>query len=141
MRTLPLPNGATISLYQSVHELPARRHLLFNCYLVQAAGIGSTPADINHRFARVAQLLEAGKSNDARVELENLHYSFHFALDKFSPEQLAFGMLVAEVDGQPVTDWSEPAMQRLVEQLSAQGLTAGMVEAEVSDVKKNCQLS
>jgi hypothetical protein len=141
MRLLTLPNQHTISLYQTPHELPARRHLLFNCYLVQGAGIGNTPADVNHRFARVGQLLTAGKTQDATTELENLHYAFQFAFDKFSPEQLAFGMLVAAVDGVLCTDFSEEALTRLVKQLSDWGLTANMVTAEVEDVKKNSLLN
>lgn len=141
MRHILLNGGHHIDLFETVHELPARRHLHLNAYLVQDAGIGATPADINHRFARLGQLLAAGKSQDAQTELENLHYAFYFALAQFSPAQLAFGVLVAAVDGQPATDYSESALGRLVQQLSEWGLSAGMVEAETADVKKNSQLS
>ncbi|WP_426491067.1 hypothetical protein [Hymenobacter sp. 102] len=141
MRTLSLPAGHTIDLFQTVHELPARRHLHFNALLVQAGGIGNTPQDINDRFGRVGQLLAAGKTAEAITEFENLHYAFHFALSQFSPTQQSFGVLVAAVDGQPVADFSPDALTRLLEQLSGWGLSAGMVEAEVSDVKKNCQLN
>jgi len=78
----------------------------------------------------------AGKTQEASVELENLHYAFHFALSQFSPTQLAFGVLVATVDGEPVADYSEKALTQLVKRLSSYGLTAGMVEAETSGVKK-----
>ncbi|MET4106044.1 hypothetical protein [Hymenobacter sp. UYP22] len=139
MRNILLSGGHHIDLYETVHELPARRHLHFNAYLVQGAGIGNTPQDINERFARVGQLIAADKTQDAVTELENLHYAFHFALEQFSPTQLAFGVLIAAVNGQPQTDFSEAALTKLVGQLSEWGLTAQLVEAEVSDVKKNCR--
>lgn len=141
MRTIQLSSDHSISLYQSAQELPARRHLAFNCYLVQQGGIGSTPEDISQRFSRCGQLMAAGMHQDAATELANLHYSFQFALQQFSPLQLAFGCLLAEVDGQPVTDYSEPALQALLARLSEQGLTQTMVTAEVEDVKKNFLLN
>ncbi|MDF7810700.1 hypothetical protein [Hymenobacter sp. YC55] len=141
MRLITLPAQHTINLYQTVHELPARRHLHYNCYLVQAAGIGNTIDDVNHRLSRLGQLVAAGKQQDAAVELENLHYALHWAIEKFSPEQMAFGMLIAAVDGVPLTDFSEENLKRLLDQLSDWGLTTGMVTAEVEDVKKNSRLS
>ncbi|SNC62232.1 hypothetical protein SAMN06265337_0629 [Hymenobacter gelipurpurascens] len=141
MRQLSLNPLHSIKLYQTVHELPARRHLAFNTYIVQQGGIGSTPDDINQRFSRTGQLIAAGMLQEAGTELANLHYAFHFALEQFSPQQLAFGCLIAEVDGQPVTDYSEAALQALLEQVSEYGLTMEMVTTEVEDVKKNYRLS
>jgi hypothetical protein len=141
MRNLALSAGHHLDLYESIHELPAHRHLWLQCYLVQDAGIGSTVEAINQRLARLGQLVSAGAQSEALTELENLHYTFHFALEQFAPEQLAFGCLVAQVDGAPVEDYSEAGLQRLLRQLGAWGLTAGMVEAEVLSVKKNSRRS
>jgi len=138
MRTLPLADGHIVTLYQSMHELPAQRHSEFQCRLVQAAGIGSTMADVNKHFERLAQFMAAGRSADAADELAHLHYNFNFALEQFSPETLAFGCLVAAVDGQPTpAKCEDDGLQELLNQLSGWGLTAGLVEDICQEVKKN----
>lgn len=75
MRNIPLPDGHHLDLYQTVHQLPARRHLHFNAYLVQAGGIGATPAGINHRFARAGQLGRQNAGSQRRAGKPTLRVS------------------------------------------------------------------
>lgn len=139
MRTLPLPTGTLLQLYESVFELPAGRHNEFQYWLTRGAGIGSGVQDIERHFATTAAFLAADEPEKAADALALLHYAFGDTLDKFSSKHLAFGCLVAEWPlGQPVTDLTEAGLTRLRDELSAAGLTEGMVTAEVEEVKKNC---
>ncbi|HEX8656189.1 MAG TPA: hypothetical protein VF690_01570 [Hymenobacter sp.] len=137
MRDLQLSFRHTCTLYQSIFELPEARRIEFNCYMLQETGIGSSFASVQQHFASVMAFLAADRRTEAADELAVLLYNFNFMLEKFSPRSLAFGCLVAAVDGVPVTDYSETGLTTLRDQLSRYGLTAGMVEEEVAAVKKN----
>ncbi len=138
MRLIALASPHTVELYQSIFELPASAHLEFKCYLAQELGIGADTASVERHFQALAAFVAAGQTTEALDELAHLHYSFQFQLEQFSPASLAFGCLVARVDGQPVTDRSEAGLTRLRAQLSGWGLSAGMVAEELETVKKNC---
>ena len=139
MRLLPLPAGPQVKLYQSIFELPAGRHAEFQHWLVRDADIGADAAAVEARFGSTMSLLAAERVAEAGDALALLLYCFNDMLDKFSPRQLAFGCLVAEVDGRPCQDFTEEGLRRLIDELSAAGLTEGMVVDEVSEVKKNCR--
>jgi hypothetical protein len=139
MRLIPLPSGTSFKLYGSIFELQAGRHAEFQHWLVRDADIGADAAAIEARFGTTMALLGAERCAEAGDALALLLYAFNDALDKFSPRQLAFGCLVAEVDGRPCNDFTEEGLRRLIEELSAAGLTEGMVVDEVNEVKKNCR--
>lgn len=141
MRTVALTKPHTCTVYESIFELPEGRRIEFNSYLVQDLGVGADYASVERHFANVTAFLAAGQAAEAIEEVANLHYNLNFMLEKFSPQSLAFGVLVAEVDGVPATDLTESGLTALRDRLSALGLTAGLVEAEVATVKKNCKRS
>ena len=136
MRVLSLSTSASVKLWGSIFELPAGRHAEMQYWLVRDAGFGSDAASIEQRFAQTSSFLAAGRTEDAGDALALLHYAFTHALDKFSARHLAFGCLVAEWQGQPWTDTSEEGLTRLRDELSAAGLTEGMVLDELETVKK-----
>lgn len=86
-------------------------------------------------------MAQRGRTEEAADALALLHYAFTHALAKFSARQLAFGCLVAEWNGKPWTDTSEAGLSRLRDELSAAGLTEGMVLEEVETVKKEWRRS
>jgi len=146
MQTVPLGDAHHVSLYQSIFELPAGRHATMQQYLVQAAGIGSSIGAVQRHFEQLAALMVAAQQEPHRLgeaadELANLHYNVQFMLEKFDPTQLAFGCLVAAVDGVPVTDLSEQGLKELLLRLSAMGLTQGQVSELLTDVKQDFRRS
>ncbi|MGI4869716.1 MAG: hypothetical protein ACRYFX_00910 [Janthinobacterium lividum] len=136
MRLLNLPSGHSLFLYGSIFELSAEDHSWFEHWLVRDSGIGSGAAAIERHFAGTAALLAAGRNAEAGDALALLHYAYADTLDRLNPKQMAFGCLVAQVDGQPWTDRSEEGLRRLISQLSEWGLTQGQVEQEVATAKK-----
>jgi len=141
MRTLTLPGGTRVRLFQSIFELSATRHNELQHWLVRGAGIGSGVGAIDRHFSTVTAYLAADKREEAADALALLHYAFAETLAQFSPKHLAFGVLVASVDEVPCQDFSEPGLEALLATLSELGLTEQMVTAEVEDVKKNWQRS
>lgn len=136
MRVLSLPDNVSLSLWQSMFELPAVRHSEMQYWLLRESGFGSTAASIEQHFAQTSALLAAGRTEEAGDALALLHYAFVHGLDKFSARHLAFGCLVAEWRGQPWTDRSLEGLSRLRDELSAAGLTEALVLEEVETVKK-----
>jgi hypothetical protein len=141
MRQLTLPYGTTVKVFSSIFEFRAGRHAEFQHYLVRDSGIGSGAEAIERHFAQTTALLAAGRTDEAGDALALLHYAFMDTLDKFNPKQLAFGCLVAEVDGRRCVDFTEDGLRRLITELSTAGLTQGMVEQEIAEVKKNLKRS
>lgn len=141
MRTIPLSLRHTCTLYQSITELPEARRVEFNCYLMQQTGIGTDVASVQRHFESVMGFLGADQKAEAIDALVLLMYNVQFALEKFSPQSLAFGCLVASVDGVPTNDLTEEGLTALRDRLSGYGLTAGMVDEEVAAVKKNFKMS
>ncbi|QNH60753.1 hypothetical protein [Hymenobacter sediminicola] len=142
MRTVPLPNGHSFALYQSALELPARRHLEYQCYLVQDAGIGSDMEAVHAHFGKLARLMAAGKQAEASDELANLHFNLNYLLERFSPRHLSFACLVTQIDGQPLPwDPTDEGLQQVIARLSELGLTEELLQAEYEAVKKNSQKS
>ena len=136
MRTLTLPDGSSLSLYDSIFQLPAGRHSEFQHWTIRESGIGSDALSIEQRLSHTTALLAAGRSEEAGDALALVHYAFNDALDKFSSRHLAFGCLVCEWRGKAWTDTSEEGLGRLRDELSAAGLTEGLVVQEVEAIKK-----
>jgi hypothetical protein len=136
MRTITLADDSVLSLFSGIMELPAGRHSEFQHWVVRESGIGSDTISVEQRLSQTSALLAAGRVEEAGDALALVHYSFNDALGKFSSRQLAFGCLVAEWRGKPWLDTSEEGLSRLRDELSAAGLTEGMVVLEVDAAKK-----
>jgi len=136
MRTLTLPDGSSLSLWQTVHELPAGRHSEFQYWLIRESGIGSDALSIEQRFSHTTALLAAGRTEEAGDALALVHYAFNDALDKFSSRHLAFGCVVAQWQGKPWLDATEEGLGRLRDELTTAGLTEDMVVQEIESLKK-----
>ncbi|MCC3156426.1 hypothetical protein LJ737_04210 [Hymenobacter sp. 15J16-1T3B] len=139
MKTLALTAPHTISVYESMHELPVLRHAEFQVYRLYETGIGGDDGAISRHFAQLHQFLAAGRVDDAIDQAANLQYAHDFAVDRFAPNSLAFGCLVAAVDGEPATDLSEAGLRALLARLDGLGLTVGHVQEVVDAVKKKVQ--
>lgn len=137
MRELTLSHSHSVTLYESIFELPEVRRLEFNCYLAQEMGIGADVPSLHRHFSSVTNFLASGQPAEAADELAQLLFNVQFMLEKFGPQSLSFCVLVAQVDGIPTADYTETGLTALRDRLSSYGLTAGQVETEVATVKKN----
>jgi hypothetical protein len=130
-------NFNTITLYASIHELPIELFTLFNSYVIQSLGIGTTIADINTRFSNLDSFLSAGKVQEALQERTNMHMGLFYGLEKINIEHICFACLVHSINGKEIEDYSEEGLRRTLKRLSKMGLTNQLVRVYLEEVKKN----
>lgn len=126
----------SFKLWTSIKELPADRFSDFQKYLIQASGVGSDMAAVNAHFTNLDLFLSAGKLDEARQERLNLQRNIFYSLSGISIDSYVFACLVAELDGQPVTDFTEPGLSRTLETLKNWGITYGTIADTLDEVKK-----
>jgi hypothetical protein len=141
MHTLTLTGGHTAFVYLSAHEVPIKHYVEFQHYHMRDVGIGSSVADVERHFANLFARVGALASDPEQVglvgdELALLHYNMNFMLERHNPGHLAFGALVAAVDGQACTDLSEEGLEALLTKLAEYGLTQGQVEDTIASFLK-----
>lgn len=139
MRKIDLADGHAVSVFTSIYELTAERYNEFQCYMAQATEIGSDEGSIEQHFARLGDFIGHERTAEALDELALLHYNFNFIRVRFNPLQLGFGLLVAKVDNEPCTDFTEDGLTALIHQLSGYGLTQGQITEAVEIAKKKVQ--
>ncbi|RSK50116.1 hypothetical protein [Hymenobacter rigui] len=137
MRTLDLNSQHQLQYYQSILELPVARHLEYQCYAALQNGVGSTEEDAQRHEQLAARFdTRPGKEQQQFLSLSNAHYARHFAEVSYSPERLAFAVLVASIDGVPTMDISEEGLQRLLNQLTVCGLTPEHITQALASVQE-----
>ncbi|OOG19130.1 hypothetical protein BWD42_04050 [Sphingobacterium sp. CZ-UAM] len=136
MTVVELNSGTKVKMYSSIKEMPVKVFNIFQGYMIQESGIGSTMESVNDHFEKLDTFLSVGKIEDAIVERENLHYNIYSALEGISYKSLAFGCFIHAIDGGHVSDYSTENLQEILGKLSDQGLTIGMVEEQLDQIKK-----
>jgi hypothetical protein len=137
MRSIQLNPQNTLRYYQSIMELPAGRHMEYQCYMALDAGVGSTEQDV----ARHEQMAERfatrpGKEQEEFLERCNAHYAQHFVKTNYSPRRLAFASLVESVNGIAANDLTEHGLESLLTQLQVFSLTNEQVEECLESVQE-----
>lgn len=134
--TVKLPGGEFM-LTMNPRQLPELRRVEYECYRLLESGIGSDMGDIDRHFDTMVALCNGRKYEDLTDAINNLRYLFFGMLHKqITPRSLALGCLVQSINGQPVTDYSESGLERIVEQLSALGLTDELINDLFEQSKK-----
>ena len=126
----------TVTLYESVEQLPGRRYNTFNRWSLLSAGIGSTIADIDRHNSRLDMFLQAGRTDQALQERMQLQNAYHLAIKEINPRHLSFACLVADIDGKECNDLSQEGLQKVCDVLSDFNLANGELERILSDIKK-----
>jgi hypothetical protein len=127
-------NEHTVQLYSSIKELPIVLSKRMSTYLLQDTGIGSSMNDVDDHLARLRIFVSNDRKTEALEELKNLRFNLFSMLSGLNYQSLAFGCLIASVDGQPVTDYSSEGIAALVDKI---GITQGDVEEYLDEIKKN----
>lgn len=134
MKTLQLTTH-TVTLYDSI-EMPAEVDTKNNYYLLADAGIGSDMNAVDSHLSNLTALAYEGKAELLPQEVENLRLSIFSALTYYRPAHLAWACLIASIDGEPFTDLGEDNLKATIARLSADGLTARVIEELHEGIKK-----
>lgn len=147
MQIIEINPETKIELYGSIKELPVRVSKEFKKYFLQDTGIGSDMEDIDEHLHKLVTFAAQKDPDAVAQEATNLRFAFFAVLEKWDFRSLSFACLVKSVwrrtigsvvwDKTPVTDYTSQALTQLIDQLSSEGLTVGMVEDLLADLKKN----
>ena len=112
-----------VLLYDSIENLPVYLFSKMQKYQMIENGIGKNIAEFDTHLKTTIEYLTHDKKEQAIQELTNMRHLFWHSLNEVDPSHLSFCCMVHSIDGQIVTDYSEPQLEKMRKQLSDYGLT------------------
>ena len=111
----------TIKIYNDIDQLTINRHEKFNKYLMLSEQIGGSWEDFdNKHMIKIFRLIN---DNEKLIdELKNLRTLFYNMINEVNPLSLAYGCLVASIDGIECNDLSQDGLRKLMQSLGEYGL-------------------
>ena len=126
-----------VTMYESIEELPIERFQKYNKMLMIDAGLGSDLTALDAHLAKVSEFIKAGELNNAATEIDNLRQTLFNVQNGLTPHFMSLIPLMAEVDGEPLTDLSDENIQRVYDTLK--DVTMKAYEGAASEVKKKIE--
>ena len=126
-----------VVMYDSIEELPIVRFQKYNKMLLLDAGLGSDVAVLDAKLARVSEFMKAGDMQNAVAEIDNLRQTLFNVQNGLTPHFMSLIPLMAEVDGEPLTDLSDENIQAVYDRLK--DVTMKAYEGAASEVKKKIE--
>jgi hypothetical protein len=119
-----------------IDELPIKLFNAANEYSMQDFEIGNTMADVDRHEHRIEVLLANSKTQDAIQVQKNKRATYYSMLNRINYKSLTFACHVKSIDGVAITDYGPPALMRMMDDLSDDGLTMLMVKQTLDVLKK-----
>lgn len=126
-----------VTMYDSIEELPIERFQKYNKMLMLDAGLGSDTSALDAHLARVGEFIKAKDLTNAAAEIDNVRQTLFNVQNGLTPHFLSLIPLMAELDGEPLTDMSDESLKAVYEKLK--DVTVGTYEATASEVKKKIE--
>lgn len=126
-----------VVMYDSIEELPIVRFQKYNKMLMLDAGLGSDVTALDGHLARVSEYIKAGDLTNAVGEIDNLRQTLFNVQNGLTPHFMNLIPLMAEVDGEPLTDLSDENIQAVYDRLK--DVTKKAYEDAASEVKKKIE--
>ena len=126
-----------VVMYDSIEELPIVRFQKYNKMLMLDAGLGSDVTALDGHLARVSEYIKAGDLTNAFAEIDNLRQTLFNVQNGLTPHFMSLIPLMAEVDGEPLTDLSDENIQAVYDRLK--DVTMKAYEGAASEVKKKIE--
>ena len=126
-----------VVMYDSIEELPIVRFQKYNKMLMLDAGLGSDVTALDGHLARVSEYIKAGDLTNASAEIDNLRQTLFNVQNGLTPHFMSLIPLMAEVDGEPLTDLSDENLTAVYDRLK--DVTRGQYNEEYDSVKKKIE--
>ena len=126
-----------VTMYDSIEELPIVRFQKYNKLLMLDAGLGSDMTAFDAKLARVSEFVRSNDLANAAAEIDNLRQTLFNVQNGLTPHFLSLIPLMAEVDGEPLTDLSDENLMAVYERLK--DVTLKAYEETASEVKKKIE--
>ena len=127
----------SVVMYDSIEELPIVRFQKYNKMLMLDAGLGSDLTALDAHLARVGEFIKACETDNAAREIDNLRPTLFNVQNGLTPHFMSLIPLMAEVDGEPLTDLSDENIQAVYDRLK--DVTMKAYEGAASEVKKKIE--
>ena len=127
----------SVVMFDSIEKLPIVRFQKYNKMLMLDAGLGSDLTALDAHLARVGEFIKAGETDNAAREIDNLRQTLFNVQNGLTPHFMSLIPLMAEVDGEPLTDLSDENIQRVYDTLK--DVTMKAYEGAASEVKKKIE--
>ena len=127
----------SVVMFDSIEELPIVRFQKYNKMLMLDAGLGSDLTALDAHLARVGEFIKAGETDNAAREIDNLRQTLFNVQNGLTPHFMSLIPLMAEVDGEPLTDLSDENIQAVYDRLK--DVTHGQYNEEYDSVKKKIE--
>lgn len=132
MRKINLQKHVIIT-YDSIEELPITRFHKYNKMLLVDAGIGSSISDFDTHLSKLMAQMQTKDYKSVTIEIFNMRQNLYFILEDINPRQLAFAVLIKEIDGVACDDISDSGLSETL--LKINDITIGELENELSEIK------
>lgn len=126
-----------VVMYESIEELPIVRFQKYNKMLMLDAGLGSDLLAFDAKLARVSEFIKANDLTNAATEIDNVRQTLFNVQNGLTPHFMSLVPLMAEVDGEPLTDLSDENIAAVYDRLK--DVTKKAYEGAASEVKKKIE--
>jgi hypothetical protein len=121
----------TVQIFNDIDQLTIDRHEKFNKYLMLSEQIGGSWEDFDQKhMVKIFRLIE--DKEKLADELKNLRTLFYNMINGINPLTIAYGCLVASVDGKETNDLSQEGLKRLMNELGSLGLNWDEVKKKLT---------
>ena len=127
----------SVVMYESIEELPIVRFQKYNKMLMLDAGLGSDLTAFDAKLARVSEFIKANDLTNASAEIDNVRQTLFNVQNGLTPHFMSLVPLMAEVDGEPLTDLSDENIAAVYDRLK--DVTLKAYEGAASEVKKKIE--
>lgn len=107
----------TITMYESMDEMPIKNFNKLNKYLLIESGIGSNISDFDKHLSKLLIMIEAGDKQKAIDLVDNMRQLFWKIINEDNVGHLAFCCFIHSIDGVALTDLSETNLKKVLEDL------------------------
>ena len=101
-----------------------------------AMQVGDSIADYDKRMVRANGYLASEDCKSAIVEITNQRQTLHHALEEYSPQNFALALMVHSIDGGIVDEYSDDALNGILDTLDKIGFTKNQADTTLEAVKK-----
>ncbi len=134
MQTLTLDTGQKLRYYLYLDEFPAERRSAFTRYCIESGELPKTVPEFAASIGSLLDLNAQGLKEDVDTALRNLLFAVNAVWLGYAPDELAFGVLIHDIDGVPNTDLSPDGLRETIGPLQ---IPVGTMARIVDEVKKN----
>ena len=130
-----------VTLYTGdIEELPIKRFIKFNKFLLIDAHLGNQFSDIDN--VHLSTLYKVKKDSKKLITaVGNLRAMIYNIYNDISPEHLSFSTMVHSINGEEIKDLSDENLMQTRDRLSELGLTQKVLKKKLKRLKMNCLMS